>query len=359
MKVLYVINTGLVGGLQRHVLCLMETLKGIAETAVVINTEIEPQVVDMFVAKGLKVYRLNGKSGHDWRIVKRFRKVLQAFRPDIIHAHGLPIFCLFYLCIFHRNIPVFHSLHTPPQKPSWRNWFMWKLLEWRVLYWLPVSSSTWERFQKLHPKVKGEVFFNPVRIVNRGYEGRGGFNRVEHVDHVERGGGKSMSCVEHVDGLRGNGFKGRHAVVGMVGRNADQKDWPSFHKVERLVKERMPDLMFLNAGEDTVCDGRAAIAQMDLFIMTSKHEQLPTTVLECFALGTPICGFLPDGGTKDILAFSNGAVRDAFINGRDCSELARLVEALILDGARRRNMAEDGWNILVNHFFDFRSVFCF
>ena len=48
MKVLYVINTGLVGGLQRHVLCLMEALKGIADTAVVINTEINPQLVPMF-----------------------------------------------------------------------------------------------------------------------------------------------------------------------------------------------------------------------------------------------------------------------------------------------------------------------
>ena len=164
MRILYVINTGLVGGLQRHVLCLMESLKGIAETAVVINTEIEPQVVDMFAGKGMKVYRLHGKSGHDWRIVGLFRKVIQDFKPDIIHAHGLPLFCLIYLCLFNRRIPVLHSLHTPSQKPSLMQWLPWKLLEWRVAYWLPVSSSTWAHFKKWHPRMKGEVFYNPLII---------------------------------------------------------------------------------------------------------------------------------------------------------------------------------------------------
>ena len=318
MKVLYIINTGLVGGLQRHVLCLMESLKGVAETAVVINAEIESQVVDMFANSGLKVYRLCGRSGHDWRIVGRFRKALQDFKPDIIHAHGLPVFCLLYLCLFNRRVSVLHSLHTPPRKPSIGNWLIWKLLECRVAYWLPVSSSTWARFQKWHNAVRGEVFFNPVRVEPQ----------------------NTRTIRKEADGF----------VVGMVGRNTDQKDWPSFHRVEQLVKERMPGVTFLNAGEESVCDGRAAILSMDLFVMTSKHEQLPTTVLECFMLGTPICGFLPDGGTKDILEFSAGAVRNAFINGRECAELARLVEALILDVERRQNMVDDGWNILIKHF---------
>ena len=320
IKILYVINTGLVGGLQRHVLCLMESLKGIADTAVVINTEIDPQLVPMFENKGVKIYRLHGKSGHDWWIVGRFRKVLKDFKPDIIHAHGLPLFCLFYLCLFHRNIPVLHSIHTPSQKPSFGNLFIWKLLEWRVCYWLPVSSSTWEMFKKWHPKASGEVFFNPVRL--------GDFPKTK--DFVGR--------------------KEVRFVVGMVGRNADVKDWPSFHEVERLVKEQMPEVVFVNAGETEVCDGRRAISTMDLFLMTSKSEQLPTAVLECFALGTPVCGFLPEGGIKDILVFSNGAVRGAFIEERDCGKLAQLVIDLLKNESRRRDMADDGWRILNNHF---------
>ena len=174
LKILFVINTGLVGGLQRHVLCLMESLKGIAKTAVVINTEIEPQLIPMFEDRGIKVYRLHGKSGHDWRIIGRFRKVLSDFKPDIIHAHGLPFFCLFYLYLFHRKIPVLHSIHTPAQKPSRWEWFVWKLLEWRICYWLPVSSATWEAFKKWHPWAQGEVFYNPLIIGKKSVETGGG-----------------------------------------------------------------------------------------------------------------------------------------------------------------------------------------
>lgn len=169
----------------------------------------------------------------------------------------------------------------------------------------------------------------------------------------------------------------------MVGRNADQKDWPSFHKVEELVKRRWEDCLvedcliedgkqsinpqilnptiqqsnnptilpvqFLNAGEHVVCDGRAAIAKMDLFVMTSKHEQLPTTVLECFALGTPICGFIPVGGTTDILGFSKGPVRDAFIAERSCEKLADIVMDLMQHPEKRQAMVDDGCQIL-EHF---------
>ena len=146
------------------------------------------------------------------------------------------------------------------------------------------------------------------------------------------------------------GRKGARFVVGMVGRNADVKDWPSFHTVEQLVQEKIPGVMFLNAGETKVCDGREAIAKMDLFVMTSKSEQLPTAVLECFAIGTPICGFIPDGGMAEILAFSSGPLKDVFIKDRDTSRLAEIVVALLRDEEKRNAVVEDGWRILNDHF---------
>ena len=171
------------------------------------------------------------------------------------------------------------------------------------------------------PKVRGEVFFNPVRLAN-------------FPKSINRAIWQSDSY-----------------CVGMVGRAADQKDWPSFHKVEALVKARLPGVRFLNAGEEAVCNGREAIASMDLFVMTSKHEELPTTVLECFALGTPICGFLPEGGTRDILSFSHGPVSSAFLVGdRSCEKLADLVVELLRDPAKRADLVADGRQILETNF---------
>lgn len=325
MRILYVINTGQVGGMQRHVLCLMRALKGVgvAETAVVLNTELDSEIVLMFENKGCKVYRLCGRSGHDWRIVCRFHQILKEFQPDVIHAHGIPLFLLIYLAIWKRSISLLQSIHQPTQKPSFVERVLDFLFAWRINLWLPVSSPTWQQFVKWYPKARGEIFFNPLYLAD--------FERDDIADFTKPRNGKRW-------------------VIGMVGRNADQKDWPSFHRVEQLVKAQLSDVDFLNAGEEAVCDGRAAMRQMDLFIMTSKHEQLPTTVLECFALGTPICGFVPDGGTTDILAFSNGAVANAFIHSRSCEQLAQVLIDLINTPTKRQALVEDGRQILENHF---------
>lgn len=325
MRVLYVINTGVIGGLQRHVLCLMQSLTGFVETAVVLNTEIDPDVVPWFQNAGMKVYRLKGTSGHDWQVVGRFKRVLEDFKPDIIHAHGLPFFITVWLML-HKHVPILHSLHTPPHKPCGKGRLEWFLLDRLVDYWLPVSTPTWTEFQKWHPKARGEVFFNPIRLA-----GLKDFRVARH---------SSTQALKQSNNL----------IVGMVGRAADQKDWPSFHKVEALVKAQFPGVIFLNAGEKAVCNGREAIAKMDLFVMTSRHEQLPTTVLECFALGTPICGFIPVGGTSDILGFSKGPVREMFIAERNCDKLADIVIDLLADAEKRQTLIEDGWQILWNHF---------
>lgn len=332
MRVLYVVNEALMGGIQRHVLCLMQSLQGVADTAVVFNVESDASVIRMFEDEGLKVYRLKGRSGHDPRIVGRFRRVLADFRPDVIHAHVLPVLVLFALRFgLKGRTPVINSLHMRPRRPSLA-WRLIGLICHRVVdYWLPVSAATGEAFWHGHPKSKGEVFFNPIRL------GVGGRCRA----------------------------RGQNLVVGMVGRNEDQKDWPAFHKVESLIQARLSQLKstnplythtsdlhlsFLNAGEKEVCDGREAIAKMDLFVMTSKHEQLPTTMLECFALGTPICGFIPEGGVREVLDFSAGPVREAFIEGRDCGKLADLVVDLLRDEDRRRRIAEDGRRIVEERF---------
>ena len=124
---------------------------------------------------------------------------------------------------------------------------------------------------------------------------------------------------------------------------SDGNNIPNFFCADKGVQ-------FLNAGEKSTCDGREAIAKMDLFVMTSKHEELPTTVLECFALGTPVCGFIPVGGMSDILKFSTGPLREVFIAGRSCEKLADIVMDLLAHPEKRQALIEDGRRILENHF---------
>lgn len=318
LKILY-ISDRQSGGIVSHVKCLTACLPDNVEHYVIGVDGDEP---------------FAGKSGHDWREWFQIRRVIKVFKPDVIHFHTNPLFMELYVKLFFRG-GVVCSIHTPSvaEHPQ----FSRRLVNWAAepCYWLPVSDDNWRSFKTCYPKAKGEVFYNPIRIE----EGRGRDTRLREV---------------------GNGF-----VVGMVGRNADQKDWPSFHQIESIIQTRLTQtkmnhllststsslhLSFLNAGEREICNGREAIAKMNLFVMTSKHEQLPTTVLECFLLGTPICGFLPAGGTSDILQYSSGPVRDAFIKERSCEKLADIVMDLMAHPEKRQALVEDGRQILEGHF---------
>lgn len=309
MKVLYISDRRM-GGIVSHVKCLTECL---------------PPEVERYVIGVGGDEEFAGTSGHDWREWFQIRRVIKTFRPDVIHFNTIPLFMALYVKFFWKG-GVVCAIHTPSgaKKIAWDR----ALLNWAIepCYWLPVSGANWRNFKARYPKARGEVFFNPIRI--------------EEAKAKVQGEQKNDSFF----------------IVGMVGRNADQKDWPSFHAVEKKVKTKAKGqgeqwkIQFLNAGEKEVCDGREAIRKMDLFVMTSKHEQLPTTVLECFMLGTPICGFIPVGGTSDILGFSMGPVREAFIAERDCDKLSDIVLDLLAHPEKRQALVEDGRQILENHF---------
>lgn len=333
LRVLYVSGGG-PGGITSHVRCLTQCLKGVADVAVCIlgNSDVLRPQLD---ADGTKYYLCPCSSGHDWRIIPGLRRAIRDFQPDVLHFQGISLVAALYARFFTR-IPRVCSIHTPSGRhPAWDR----HILNLAVMpcYWLPVSTPNWNGFKSAYPKAKGEVFFNPIRVGEMKAKGK----------------------------VVGEQRNGKEFVVGMVGRAADQKDWPSFHKVESIIQARLTqtktnhplststsylNLSFLNAGEKELCNGREAIEKMDLFAMTSKHEELPTVVLECFALGTPICGFIPAGGMSDIIGFSRGPLREVFIAERNCDKLADIVMDLMEHPEKRRALVEDGRQILENHF---------
>ena len=304
MRILYISDRGK-GGIKNHVKCLLECLKGVdgVETYCIGEDEAFAE-----------------RSGHDFAEWKQIRRVIKTFKPDIIHLHTLPFLMCLYIKLFVRA-PLFVSLHTPwDNKPSLKD----RILHWLVkgAYYLPVSSVTWNGFKKWVKGINGEVFFNPI-IIN---------DTMRH---------RNIK----------NGIKGDVPVIGAVGRNADQKDWTSFHCVADKVCAIRPEVEVWNLGEEGFCkNANERIKDMDIFVMTSKHEELPTTVLECFVSKTAICGFIPRGGMSDILSFSNGALKEVFIEERDADKLASIVLKILNDDELRQRIVEDGWQIVTNHF---------
>lgn len=297
MRVLYISDRG-AGGIKNHVRCVRASL---------------PQEVEAYVIGEDEPFA--GRRGHSLKEYMQIRRIVKEFHPDVIHLHTFPVLMCLWLRLFSR-VPRVVSLHTPYKGKPWRRD---RILHWllKPCFYLPVSLATWQGFKRWWPRARGQVFFNPLRV-------------------------SALPKKRKSSGA---------LVVGMIGRAADQKDWPSFHRVEALVKAQMPEVEFWNLGEETFCpNGTECIGQMDLFLMTSKHEELPTTLLEAFGMRTAACGFIPVGGVADILALSAGPLREAFLPERDCEKLAAKVVELLRSPAKREALVRDGTHILTKHF---------
>ena len=95
--------------------------------------------------------------------------------------------------------------------------------------------------------------------------------------------------------------------------------------------------------------------QMDVFVLTSKYEQLPTTLLEAFALHVPVAGFLPEGGTSEVLALAQGREAALLNKERDCRKAADAVIRLLSDNALYDNLVREGDRI-VHEYFDMKKL---
>lgn len=331
MRVLFISDRGK-GGIKNHVQCLRRCLpKGVEHYTI---GEDEP---------------FAGSSGHSFAEWKQIRRVVKTFQPDVIHLHTLPLLMCLYLKLFVRK-PRFVSLHTPgDRKPPLKE----RILHWLVkpAYYLPVSSVTWQGFQKWYKGVKGEVFFNPIEIPKAQLT----------VSGLQLAVGAAQNPKPKT--------QNSNLIAGLIGRWADQKDWSSFAKVTSLVAQKLPSVSFWGVGvsqeeaeehlenlsrhiewKGFQSNGREWIGKMDVFVLTSKHEELPTVVLEAFLMKTAICGYIPRGGMTDILAFSNGALKEVFIEDRDPEKLATIVQRLLEDAPLRQRVIEDGWQIVTKHF---------
>lgn len=350
MKVLYFINAGIMGGRERHVHTLVKSLPdGVIPLICAVSGG---EATNAMAQDGLNVQILGGRDGHDPKVFFRFIRLIRSFKPDIIHAHGNAFLPTSAMRLF-PHIPLIESLHGPSGPTS--NTFIKKIFEAfprRPNYYLPVSQATWDEFKRFHSTARGEVFYNALNLT--------GFPTVASWNTNNSG----------------------KKIIGMVGRMADVKDWPSFVRISAIVMSKDPAVEAWAIGDGPVrssCealwrdlarqrqlnpsrlkwlgtrqDARKLTAQMSALLITSQSEQLPTTLLEAFAIGIPVIGFIPAGGTREILALSQSPC--ALLREDRSVESAAADVLRILDNASlRASIVAEGSRIVHKH-FDMRKL---
>lgn len=360
MKILYLItSSSLADGIAQHIVtlcCYFKTVDSV-DIAVCV-THGEGEFTNMLRCMGVRVYTLNCAHGHEIKIFRRFHKVMKDFRPTIIHSHVMAFNVRVYLSLVARHIPVVRTLHVIPDvnkkiseclKSVVENCFMLNL---RNV--LAVSAGVKEAYKGTGLWKKISVIYNSISLNN--LPGRSS-------EWIKKELGISQSV----------------RLIGFIGRLAEVKDLPSFLEIARLLIEKSSNYHFVivgNGPEETLKDSTLAqgmsknlhwmgyrtdakriMSALDVFLLTSFKEAMPTVLLEAFSMRTPVCAFASSGGVEEVIRlgknYEKGIAR--FVDNRDVVRLASEITATLEDSEVTASQTENAFD-LVSSKFDINVV---
>lgn len=120
IKVVQIIPSFGVGGAEKVVLDYLTYFnRGNIEMIAISMYENENTIYDKFIeSNGIDVVYLNKKSGLDLSISIKIKKIVDEFKPDIIHSHLHSMKYVILSGIRNRNIKLFHTIHSDPKKDA-------------------------------------------------------------------------------------------------------------------------------------------------------------------------------------------------------------------------------------------------
>lgn len=259
------------------------------------------------------VFALHKREGHDFAMHWRLWRLLRTLRPDIVHTYNLPaVECA--LTAFLAGVPVrVHAEHgrnaNDPQGVNRKHNFLRRLAAWAIDRFVPVSLD-------LQHWLSHTVGIAPRKI--------------ERIDNgVDDQMFKPASPKPHlpVAGFSADG----DFIIGNVGRAEPVKDQAAllvaFAELRRQRSDAQLKLVIIGDGpllpvlrkqaaELGIADqvwlpgARADVAEimrsLDVFVLPSRAEGMPVTLLEAMATGLPVIASRVGGVPELIEAGLNG-----------------------------------------------------
>lgn len=304
MKILMVTGNGrLLDGINRHVLMVAGGLQARGVEVAVCTVAAHGELADALEAKGIQVFALGCTSGHDWRLIGRFWKVMRTFRPNVVHGHMSAFFASVVLKFAFPRTPVVETVHTirgPAQ---------------RVYPWGRTAKWWWLR--RILPRKRRSIFVSQGLLEHAGSPANGVviYNPMDFA--VPKGQGENLQSVLRVpEGT---------PVIGTACRIVREKKPEAFVRVMCSVLRERPDAhaAVMGAGRPELEAAMRAIAaadpagarvhflgyrpdaprlvgELNCFLMTSWTEGLPTALLEAMRAHVPVALMEGNCGLKDI-----------------------------------------------------------
>lgn len=351
VKILHVLWAGHSGGAERFVRDI---------TAFSDKTKFEHQVVFLsnpgrfgkaIAENGIVVHGLGMAGSFSLKNGFGFRKVLQSFRPDIIHNHSKDFFSNFLILCARHTPKIFfeHGGDLIGDKPNRDILFYYCFAR---FYDLVFTNSEYMR-----KRIVALKRVNP-RKVRTFYIG---------IDPMPYEQSKNQQLIKQQ--LKIDAHKN---VIGIVCRLVGQKGVDDFIKVAEEIQRTYREIVFLVVGDG---EKRALLEMMaahhnvdirflgdrsdvpdllsifDIFLFTSKWEPFGIVLLEAMAARVPVLGFAV-GGASEIINKGGGVL----LEERDHKKLAELTVEILEDRATYQRLSAMGYANLTANFHIKKSV---
>ena len=304
MRILMVTGNGrLLDGINRHVLMVAGGLQARGIEVAVCTVAAHGELAEALEAKGIKVFALGCETGHDWRLIGRFWKVMREFRPDVVHGHMSAFFASVVIKFVFPRTPVVETVHTI-RGPAQRVHPLGRTAKW---WWL----------RQILPRKRRSIFVSQGLLEHAGSPANGVviYNPMDFEVPVRLG--ENLRSVL--------GVPAGTPVIGTACRIAEQKDPLAFTRVMCAVLRERADVhaVVMGAGLQNLEEEMQAIiaasgvgerfhllgyradapylsGELDCFVMTSVWEGLPTALLEAVRAHVPIAFMEGKGGLVDL-----------------------------------------------------------
>lgn len=304
MKVLMVTGNGrLLDGINRHVLMVSGGLQARGVEVAVCTVAAHGELADALEAKGIRVFALGCSSGHDWRLIGRFWRVMRTFRPDVVHGHMSAILASVVLKFAFPRTPLVETVHTirgPAQ---------------RVYPWGRTAKWWWLR--QILPRKRRAIFVSQGLLEYAGNPPNGVviYNPMDFAVPV-RLGENLRSVLGVPEGT---------PVIGTACRIVREKAPAAFTRVMCAVLRERADVhaVVMGAGLPNLeeemqsiiaasgvgerfhllgyrADAPILVGELNCFVMTSVTEGMPTALLEAVRAKVPIAFMEGKGGQVDL-----------------------------------------------------------
>jgi sugar transferase (PEP-CTERM/EpsH1 system associated) len=338
VRVMHVVFSLDAGGMELGVVKLVNGLSGSIESSIC-STRPAGELRRL-VGPAVRLFEGRRRDGNDPRTVWHLYQTFKREQPDIVHTHGWGTLIEGLLAARLARVPVvIHGEHGTLQLKRHQRWAQrvaWGHAD-RVL---SVSSRLAERMTK-------QIGFPPSRV-----------STIRNGVDLSRFGGAGK---DKADARRQLGLPEHATIAGAVGRLVPVKDHASLVTAIGKIRDAGTDVALVIAGEGPLRhalqrqivslglessvhllghrpDVEMVLAALDVFVLSSRSEGLPNTVLEAMAVGLPVVSTRVGGAEEVVIDGQTGIL----VSPESPDALAAGLTSLLRESGRRASMGVAG-----------------